>query len=102
MCSRCIEAAAPAASQRGDGGTQCQACRARAARSDFALRRDRIVWGELLDHSFTIYRRHVWQVTLATLVALSPFVFGQVASYAVSGLFENDFLLAMALSLLLW
>lgn len=103
MCSRCVGSAReqnPAAS--GEPVPQCQACLARAAGDGPALRRDRIVWGELLGFSFGLYKRHFAQVTLAMLVVLAPFAIGQAMSFPLSALFEDDFLLAIALSFLIW
>jgi hypothetical protein len=107
MCSRCVDAAGSAHEQdpaaSGEPVPQCQACRARAGGDGVALlRRDRIVWGELLGFSFELYKRHFAQVTLAVLVVLAPFVLGHAVSLPLSALFEDDFVLAIALSLLLW
>src|SRR5688500_10462022 len=106
MCSQCVAAAGATREQNPDANTgpvpQCEACRAQAGDAAPALRRDRIVWGELLGFSFGLYKRHFAQVTLAVLVVLAPFVIGQAVSAPLSALFDDDFLLAIALSLLLW
>jgi hypothetical protein len=105
MCSRCLEAPATR-SQQPSAGPQCEACRASSAavvRDDrLVLRRDRIVWGELLGFSFELYKRHFVRVMLATLFALAPILIGQAVSYAISSMLVDDFVLAIGLSFLLW
>lgn len=102
MCPQCVEAAAARGQDATASPPQCEACSPRRAAGTVALRRDRIVWGELLGFAFALYKRHFVQVTTAMLLALSPFALAQAASYALSSLFGgDDFLLAIALSLLL-
>jgi hypothetical protein len=100
MCSRCVEAGA----SPNDAGAapQCISCRARPESTGSALRRDRIVWGELLGFSFDLYKKNFARVTLATLALLAPFVIGQLVSAPLAWLFEEQLLLGIALSLLVW
>lgn len=92
MCSHCNEAGRAAL---------CIDCRTRVGSDAFPLRRDRILWGELLSFSFRLYKQHFGLITLAMAAAAAPFVLGQLVSYALQTLFMDELFLLVVLSMLL-